>query len=181
MPWVDLHGKYGRGRQTWVDEIDYTWVMQWAWKLYPNPRGYECVLRSERREGIFRHVRLATEIALRMGLDLTDRTVDHIDQDPLNQARSNLRAATFREQHQNQPLVRDNTTGYRGVSLNEGKYPCARALYPDGRQWSRNFSTVRRAALAYDVFQLKHYPDYVGPLNFPHYRALIEHRLLRRL
>ncbi len=43
-------------------------------------------------------------------------TIDHIDQNPLNNTLSNLRLATQTEQKRNRPLQGNNTSGVNGVS-----------------------------------------------------------------
>ena len=52
-----------------------------------------------------------------------NKLTDHFDQDGLNNRRYNLRNTTSSENGQNSRLRRDNTTGYRGVSLHrDGKF-----------------------------------------------------------
>ncbi|MCQ4648928.1 HNH endonuclease [Blautia marasmi] len=53
-----------------------------------------------------------------------DEFVDHIDGDPLNNVRSNLRICRKQQNEFNQKIRCDNTSGYKGVSLikKTGKY-----------------------------------------------------------
>jgi hypothetical protein len=52
---------------------------------------------------------------LQTGQDPGPLTIDHIDQDKLNNKFSNLRLATYNEQEQNKGKRLDNTSGHRGV------------------------------------------------------------------
>lgn len=45
--------------------------------------------------------------------------VDHVDRNPLNNQRSNLRAVTAKENAQNRSMRSDNTSGFRGVVWNK--------------------------------------------------------------
>lgn len=48
--------------------------------------------------------------------------VDHIDRDTLNYRRSNLRCVTHSVNVHNQRIRPNNTTGYKGVTYEKGKY-----------------------------------------------------------
>lgn len=47
---------------------------------------------------------------------------DHIDNDPLNNCRDNIRLATFAENVRNQKKNKTNTTGYKGVRRDRNRW-----------------------------------------------------------
>lgn len=59
-------------------------------------------------------------------------TVDHIDQNPLNNKLSNLRLATQTDQHRNRPIQANNRSGIVGVGWSK-KYKKWRARIGNGR------------------------------------------------
>lgn len=60
--------------------------------------------------------------------------IDHIDGNPLNNAESNLRAATKAENACNQRLRRDNSTGFIGVVWNKSSRKWAAKISVGGRR-----------------------------------------------
>jgi hypothetical protein len=85
-----------------------------------------------------------------MGID-DIRRVDHRDQDGLNNRRTNLRVATQSQNLSNRGPQKNNTSGYKGVSLCKatGRW---QAIIQYGRKKKRlgRFDTPEQAALAYD-------------------------------
>ena len=82
--------------------------------------------------------------------------VDHINHDGLDNRRSNLRLCTHKENDRNRRLQRNNTSGFKGVSmvLKTGKWE-AKVRYRDetGRVFNivaGYFHDKRQAALAYN-------------------------------
>lgn len=94
-----------------VDDVDFGWLNEWRWHL--NGAGY--VERCQQESGRVRHYQLHREIT---GVTDPAVKVDHYDNNPLDNRRSNLRVCTHAENMQNRkgPWV-TSTSGYRGVSL----------------------------------------------------------------
>lgn len=90
------------------------------------------------------------------------REVDHRDRDRLNNRRSNTRLVTHRENSQNVPLLRNNTSGYRGVSLSSsGRWRAY--IYSSGKQYHLGtFCNVEDAATAASSARRNMFPGYEG-------------------
>lgn len=87
--------------------------------------------------------------------------VDHIDHNKLNNQKSNLRLVTRSLNGLNRKLNKDNTTGYKGVSLHKpsGLYIAAITINQKVKvlKYSKN---PKEAAEAYDKYIEEHYPEY---------------------
>ena len=85
MKYIKLHGKYGKGRMTRVEDELYDFLNQHSWSVTNS--GY--VHASINGKKILLHRFL---VNAPKGL-----TVNHIDHNPLNNVRSNLEICTHRE------------------------------------------------------------------------------------
>jgi len=91
--------------------------------------------------------------------------VDHRDHNGLNNQRSNLRVATSAQNNANQRRRSDNSTGYKGVSLDRGRY---RAYINLDGQFIHlgTYDDSRQAARAYDKAARELFGEFAYP-NFP--------------
>ncbi len=76
-----------QGQVTLVDDIDYEYLNQWKWCAQRYPNGFR-VVRTVPIDGKRKTLRMHTAVAKRMGFD--SKLIDHKDQNPLNNQRSNL-------------------------------------------------------------------------------------------
>lgn len=76
--------------------------------------------------------------------------IDHIDGDRANNVISNLRAACNGRNGHNRGMLRSNSSGYKGVSI-QGRFGWRYAIRAGGKRIQKSgFTTPRDAALAYD-------------------------------
>lgn len=128
-----------------VDDQDSD-LGQYAW--YPNAKGYA------------RNWKLMTSmhqmIAKRMGLK---GLIDHKNRDNKDNRRENLREATKRQNGANTGKTKRNTSGYRGVQRQYGRWVVLMAI--DGRaKWVGSFDTKEQAAVAYDIKAKETYGEF---------------------
>ena len=110
-----------------------------------NGSGYLTVMLDERK--CYLH-RLAW---LYMTGEWPTDEIDHVDQDRSNNAWANLRAASRRENSCNLPVRSDNTTGFKGVSLDPRRGKWAAYINSGGRRYSLGYhASPEEAAAAYD-------------------------------
>lgn len=95
-----------------IDAVDVPLVDRWSWSTdRSRPKRY--VRATIQRGGVKRHVAMHRLI---LGLSDPAVSVDHIDGNPLNNRRSNLRLATNAENSRNQKL-KPNLSGFKGVTI----------------------------------------------------------------
>jgi len=146
-----------RGKVTIVDAEDYGWLMQYKWYANKKAGGFYAA-RIHKRKMLLMH-RLITNAP--KGL-----VVDHIDANPLNNRRSNLRLVTVAQnQYNRRPLKRSSK--YKGVSWNTQTAKWSARIEKDGRSMHLGlFKAESDAAKTYDKKAKQLFGEFAF-LNFP--------------
>jgi len=142
-----------RGRRAIIDKEDYTLVSQYKWYLIKKEAGNVYVKSKVKGKiiGIHRFIMNVSDPLL---------VVDHIDGDPLNNRKSNLRVCTQGENARNQKLKKTNKSGYKGVTLSPSGKRWKAALNHKGKKiFGGSFRTITEAAQRYNELAI----EYFGP------------------
>lgn len=143
-----------KGKFAKVDDEDYLRLIKHKW--YEND-GYAITYQKGKRIRMHRLIMNAPD-----GIN-----VDHRDTDKLNNQKSNLRLCTTTQNNRNGTLRKDNTTGYKGVSIEPSTGYFRPNVYKDGVALSfGNFKDIHHAALARDLWALDLYGEFAST-NFP--------------
>ena len=93
--------------------------------------------------------------------------VDHIDGNPLNNKRENLRLATVAENGQNRGKPATNTSGFKGVDFHKGTGKFRAQITVNKKRITLGyFLTASDAACEYDQAAIQHYGEF-AQVNFP--------------
>lgn len=156
-----------RGLFAKVSSEDYATLSQYKWYAWPWPGG--------RHFYAFRSVTIGkykerTERMHRVVANAPDGMhVDHINGDPLDNRRSNLRIANQSQNLANRSCQVNNTSGFKGVFKNRASRikPWRAKIEVRGRTiFAGYFQTPEEAARAYDAAAIKHFGPFAR-LNFP--------------
>lgn len=161
--------EYVKGKAVFFDECDadlFYGQSAWWWDkgiyLKRDKR------KSERTPNTPKIYVFHRQIAARMGIDVDNLQVDHIDRNPSNNCRSNLRGATGSQNKQNSQQVRPNKASiYRGVYWKKDRDKWVSTIRNNGtRKHLGHFDNEIDAAMAYDRAAKELHGEY-GILNFP--------------
>lgn len=109
--------KLTQGKYALVDNRDYEYLNQWKWCAQKGTGSRTYYAKRQGRRGnelvtIYMHRIVAKLKGLK-------RSIDHVSQNGLDNRRDNLRNATHKQNMENRPLFRNNTSGCRGVYWNK--------------------------------------------------------------
>jgi hypothetical protein len=124
-----------------IDLADLVTVSKHRWHL--DKKGYPVMRINGKRFTLHRFLKGSLQ--------------DHIDRDPTNNKRDNLRDCTISQNNANQRIRIDNSTGYKGVSQ---KYPnrWQATIQAKGVQkYLGLYESPEKAALAYNKAALEHF------------------------
>ncbi len=155
-----------KGRFALVDDVDYTALLAVGrWSYARN--GYAVRYYTDelgQRKTMFLHRTIYARI---LGHPIPpELQVDHINRDRLDCRRANLRLATRSQNQANKGKGLNNTSNFKGVSINQGLYE-ARIRYAGKRIHLGRFADAVTAARHYDCASRLLYQDFAG-VNFPH-------------
>jgi AP2 domain-containing protein/HNH endonuclease len=144
-----------QGKVALVDDDMFEYLNQWKWFISKEGYTYYAV-RSGKRP-IRKQIRMHRVI-----INAPDGVeVDHRDGDGLNNQRYNLRIATRSQNQANQPLGRNSTSGYKGVSWHKGTGKWRATIFVSGRQIALGlYDQAEDAARAYDLAAIEHFGPY---------------------
>ena len=145
-----------------VDDEDYETLSKFKW--YFAADGY--ARRNRKRSDlnilcsqIYMHKVVSEHSAKQM--------TDHADGNKLNNVRSNLRPCTRTQNFQNKKRPKNNTSGFKGVSLHKASGLWRASLYLNGRSaYDKCFKYKMDAAKAYDEAAKRLFGEF-AKLNFP--------------
>lgn len=127
-----------------VDDEDYDMLSTKKWSL--NRRGYPQAV-----SGVRMHL---------MVIDVPEGMQgDHINRNKLDNRKTNLRVATASQNQANRRMPKTNTSGYKGVRWDRGKWRAYIGVDGKDRHLGR-FVNITDAAKAYDVAALAVFGDF---------------------
>lgn len=147
-----------RGMVAIVDDGDYDWLSQWKWQFKKS--GYASrALYGGRKDGKhktktrFMHHEI---IAIQDG-----EFIDHINGNPLDNRRENLRKCTHRQNMMNRKPLSSSTSRYKGVSYDQSRKKWRSGITSNGKSLNLGrYSTENEAAAAYNFAAIKHFGEF---------------------
>lgn len=148
MKKIPLTGKNGSNQYALVDDKDYARASKMSWHLavVGYPKNIKNGLGSHKEREV-------TQTYLHhfiIGKPQKGFVVDHKNGDKLDNRRDNLRLGTHGQNHANQGLQKNNTSGHKGVISKDGRW-IARIKFDGRNKYIGVFTSKKQAALAYNI------------------------------
>ena len=144
---------------TVVDDEDYEYLNQWKWCSKDYISTFYAGRKQDSHTTILMH---------RVIMDCpSNKYVDHIDGDGLNNQKSNLRVCSNSENGRNRGKQSNNKSGYKGVSIHNRGNKFRAQIKAEGKLIHLGvFETAEDAAKVYDQKALELHGEF-SVLNFP--------------
>jgi hypothetical protein len=141
--------------ETIVDEDNYYYLIQFGWSLKPNGYAYGRI-EDKTHNLLHRYILKYTG----------DNMVDHINNNPLDNRKCNLRIVTPSENSRNKSFNKNSSSKYIGVSLTYNNKWRSQITINNKNIFLGIFENEIDAAKSRDVATKEHFGKY-GKLNFP--------------
>lgn len=137
-----------KGYTTAVDDEDFERLSAWKW--------FYCSGYAARWEKGTPRKRILLHKFLKEGL-----IIDHIDGNPLNNSKQNLRSCSHVQNCMNKKMLKNNTTGYKGVWFNKSSGKYVAEIYVNKiRIFLGEYSTPEIAGDAYKKAAIIHHGEF---------------------
>lgn len=147
MKIITLHSKKHGNHYCQVDDEDFETLNQFKWYADFVPSDGKFRARS-RLGGNVKSPVLMHRFILEVKPNML---VDHVDMNPLNNQKTNLRVTNKANNMKNRNKQNNNTSGFKGVSWNKKDKKWRATIQCDGKwKFLGNFDTEYEAANAYD-------------------------------
>lgn len=139
-----------KGKVALVDDQDYEWLNNWTWHC----TSHHYAARRANGKLVYMHRLIMNPPS--------GKEVDHIDHNPLNNQRSNLRCCTHQQNQMYQGIQKNSTSGFIGVHYDKRHHVWQAQIQ---HTYIGTYPTKELAAKAYDMAAQKLYGDFAN-LNF---------------
>lgn len=143
--------KLTQGKETLVDDDLFDWLNQWKWyyrKRSGKRQGGDAVRTLHGRDSNGINITETLYMANLINPVAKGYVVDHIDRNPLNNQRTNLRKASYSLNSKNSGIRSTNKTGIKHVSWHHGKQRYVVQFTFNGKKkWVGAYKTLDQAAI----------------------------------
>ena len=143
-----------QGKYALVDAADIEFLSQWKW--YVSNEGY--AKRTSYVRGLGKKVQKVVLMHRALMNPPSDQEVDHINGNPLDNRRSNIRFCTCSENLRNRGIQKNNKSGLKGVSWDKRRENWRAYISVNKKYISLGcFKDKVKAALAYNEAAVKYH------------------------